>query len=134
MNAHELTKSAYDCFFKGDVAGLVGLYAADATFTPQMGLEGKSPVVTPKGTFRPSEMPGFFAALSQEIDFTTWENRQTVVDGNTVVVLGYYAGKNKRTGKSFACEFAHVATVANGKFTSFKEFTDTAQVLAAATA
>jgi uncharacterized protein len=134
MTSLEITQKAYDCFLKGDVAGLVALYAEGATFTPQMGLEGKSPPVTPKGTFSPSEMPGFFAALAQEIDFTTWENRQFVVDGNTVIALGYYAGKNKRTGKSFGCEFAHVATLANGKFTSFKEFTDTAQVLAAAAA
>ena len=114
--------------------GLVALYAENSTFTPQMGLEGKVPLVTPKGTFKPGELPGFFAALAQEIDFTTWENRQFVVDGDTVVVLGYYAGKNKRTGKSFGCEFAHVGVVQNGKFTSFREFTDTAQVLAASTA
>jgi len=45
-----------------------------------------------------------------------------------------YAGKNKRTGKPFASEFAHVSTIVDGKFTSFKEFTDTAAVLAASTA
>src|SRR5436190_23299505 len=125
MTPLEITMKAYDCFLKGDVAGLVALYAPSATFTPQMGLEGKVPVVTPKGTFSPAELPGFFGALAEEIDFTTWENRQYVADGNTVVVLGYYAGKNKRTGKSFACEFAHVGTLDDGKFTSFREFTDT---------
>ena len=50
---------------------------------------------------------------------------------NTVVVLGYYAGKNKRTGKSFSSEFCHVLTVSEGKVTSFKEFTDTAAALEA---
>jgi len=134
MTPLEMTKKAYDCFLKGDIAGLVALYSENATFTPQMGLEGKAPLVTPKGTFKPTELPGFFAALAAEVDFTTWENRQFVVDGNTVVALGYYAGKNKRTGKSFASEFAHVSTIADGKFTSFKEFTDTAAILAASTA
>jgi uncharacterized protein len=71
--------------------------------------------------------------LAEELEFTTWENRQFVADGNTVIALGYYAGKNKRTGKPFASEFAHVSTLADGKFTSFKEFTDTAAVLAAQT-
>jgi ketosteroid isomerase-like protein len=134
MTPLELTQKAYDCFFKADIAGLVALYTENATFTPQMGLEGKAPLVTPKGTFKPTELPAYFAALAAESDFTTWENRQFVVDGNTVIVLGYYAGKNNRTGKPFASEFAHVATVADGKFTSFKEFTDTAAVLAASTA
>lgn len=133
MDVLETAKKAYDCFFRGDVAGLVALYAPDSTFTPQMGLQGKVPLVTPKGTFKPADLPAFFTALAAEIDFTRWENRQFVVDGNTVIVLGYYAGKNRRTGKTFGCEFAHVGTLADGKFTSFREFTDTAQVLAAST-
>ena len=133
MTPLEMSKKAYDCFLTGDVAGLVAMYSKDATFTPQMGLEGKAPLVTPKGTFKPAELPGFFAALAEENDFTTWENRQFVVDGNTVVALGDYAGKNKRTGKPFASEFAHVSTITEGKFTSFQEFTDTAAVLAAST-
>jgi uncharacterized protein len=134
MTPPETSKKAYDCFLTGDVPGLVALYSKEATFTPQMGLEGKTPLVTPKGTFKPTELPGFFAALAAENDFTTWENRQFVADGNTVVALGYYAGKNKRTGKPFASEFAHVSTITDGKITSFKEFTDTAAVLAASTA
>jgi ketosteroid isomerase-like protein len=95
------------------------------------GLEGKAPLVTPKGTFKKSELGSFFTALARELDFAQWENRQWVVDGNTVVVLGYYAGKNNRTGKPFQSEFCHVLTVAADKVTSFKEFTDTAAVLEA---
>jgi uncharacterized protein len=54
-----------------------------------------------------------------------------MADGNTVVVLGYYSGKNKRTGKPFASEFCHVLTVAGDKVKSFKEFTETAAALEA---
>jgi uncharacterized protein len=54
-----------------------------------------------------------------------------MADGNTVVVLGYYSGKNKRTGKPFAREFCHVLTVAGDKVKSFKEFTETAAALEA---
>jgi ketosteroid isomerase-like protein len=133
MTPLELVQRGYEAFAKGDVPGIVALYSADATFTPQMGLEGKAPLVTPKGTFRTDELSGFFAALSKEIEFTAWENRQWVVDGNTVVVLGYYAGKNKRTNKMFASEFAHVLTVSDDKVMSFKEFTDTAALLASST-
>ena len=132
MTPLEVVQKGYDCFGKSDIAGVIALYADNSTFTPQMGLEGKVPTVTPKGTFSKAEMGGFFAALAQELDFTQWENRQWVVDGNTVVVLGYYAGKNKRTGKPFKSEFCHVLTVAGGKVTSFKEFTDTAAALEAA--
>ena len=134
MTPLQIVQKGYDSFSKGDVAGIVALYSDNSTFTPQMGLQGKVPLVTPKGTFGRNELTGFFGALSNELEFTTWENRQWVADGNTVVVLGYYAGKNKRTGKPFASEFAHVLTVAGDKVTTFKEFTDTAAVLAASTA
>jgi ketosteroid isomerase-like protein len=133
MTPLEIVQKGYDCFEKGDVTGVVELYSDDSTFTPQMGLEGKVPLVTPKGTFTRNELSAFFAALAQEIEFTTWENRQFVADGNTVIVLGYYAGKNKRTEKPLGCEFAHVLVVAGDKVKSFKEFTDTAAILAAST-
>jgi ketosteroid isomerase-like protein len=129
----KVVKKGYGYFGKGDIAGVISLYADGATFTPQMGLEGKSPLVTPKGTFSKAEMGGFFAALAQELEFTQWENRQWIADGKTVAVLGYYAGTNRRTGKPFKSEFCHVLTVAGGKVTSFREFTDTAAALEAAT-
>jgi uncharacterized protein len=127
-----IVKKGYNYFGKGDVEGVISVYADNAKFVPQMGLEGKTPLVTPNGTFSRAEMGGFFAALAQELEFTQWENRQWVVDGKTVIVLGYYAGKNRRTGKPFQSEFAHVLTVERGKVTSFKEFTDTAAALEAA--
>jgi hypothetical protein len=132
MTPLQLVQKGYEYFGKEDVAGIVSIYSDDSSFTPQMGLEGKTPLVTPKGTFSKGELAGFFAALAQELDFSQWENRQWVADGNTVVVLGYYAGKNRRTGKPFQSEFCHVLTVAGDKIKSFKEFTDTAAALEAA--
>jgi hypothetical protein len=48
MTPLEIVQKGYDCFEKGDVTGVVELYSDDSTFTPQMGLEGKVPLVTPK--------------------------------------------------------------------------------------
>src|SRR5689334_6595521 len=120
MTPLELVQKGYEYFGKGDVAGLVSLYADNSTFTPQMGLEGKAPLVTPKGTFKRNELAGFFAALAGELDFATWENKQWIAQGNTVVVLGAYSGTNRRTGKKFRSEFAHVLEVAGDKVLSFK--------------
>ncbi|MBI4365926.1 MAG: ketosteroid isomerase, partial [Deltaproteobacteria bacterium] len=47
-----------------------------------------------------------------------------------VFVLGSYAGKIKKTGRKFACEWAHVFTFAGGKVSRFREFTDTTQFVA----
>jgi uncharacterized protein len=127
----ELTEEAYGRFLKGDIPGLVDLYADNATFTPAMGLQGKISLLTPQGRFPKAQMVAYFTRLTEEVEITKWENREFVACGNTVVVLGEYAGKIKRTGKPFACEFAQVNVVAEGKFVSFKEFTDTAMILEA---
>jgi hypothetical protein len=100
MTPLEMSKKAYDCLLTGEVPGLVALYSKDATFTPQMGLEGKTPLVTPKGTFTPAEMPGFFAALAEELEFTTWENRQFVADGAVMlsdIMLARTSGLGSRS-------------------------------------
>jgi uncharacterized protein len=131
MTPLEAVQEGYDCFSKGDIAGLVALFGDNTTFTPLMGLEGKAPLVTPKGTFSREEMPAYFARLAEELEFTKWQNRQWLADGDTVVLLGRYEGRNKRTGKPFASEFVHVLTVTDGKAASFKEFTDTAAILEA---
>ena len=48
-----------------------------------------------------------------------------------MVVLGDYAWTVKATGKSFRANFAHVATLRDGKIVRFREYTDTAAGAAA---
>jgi len=88
MTPLEIAQKGYDCFSKGDIRGLVALFSDDSTFTPSMGLEGKTPLTTPKGAFGKNELPGYFAALSEEIDFSTWENRRWLAHGDAIIVLG----------------------------------------------
>jgi ketosteroid isomerase-like protein len=42
-----------------------------------------------------------------------------------VVILGYYHGTARGTGKAFGSSWAHVWTLAGGQVTNFQEFTDT---------
>jgi ketosteroid isomerase-like protein len=42
-------------------------------------------------------------------------------------VLGHYAWKIRKTGRSVASDWAHIFTVRNGKVVRFREFNDTAQ-------
>ena len=50
----------------------------------------------------------------------------------SVVVLGHYAGTHSVTNRSMKAVFAHVYDVDNGRITRFRQFTDTHELVKAA--
>jgi len=48
--------------------------------------------------------------------------------GDKVVMLGYYLGACKATGKKFQAQVAHIWTIAAGKAVKFQQYTDTYQL------
>ena len=65
-------------------------------------------------------LPGQGAA-----QFDRFEPREFIAQGDRVVVLGYYSGKGRTTGRSFGTNWAMVFTVKEGKVTGFHEYFDT---------
>lgn len=62
-----------------------------------------------------------------------WEDWSMVISeyldaGNTVVVLGRYKGKYRKTGAPLDAQFAHVWWLRNGKAARFQQYTDTERV------
>ncbi len=54
--------------------------------------------------------------------------------GNSVVVLGRYAGTHGETGRAMEAVFAHVYDIEGGRITRFRQFTDTVPIIEAARA
>jgi ketosteroid isomerase-like protein len=73
----------------------------------------------------------FFASLAEHQDALRFEPREFVAQGDKVVVLGHYAWKVKRTGRTFECPFVHVFTLQDGRVAAFHEYMDTARAAAA---
>lgn len=48
--------------------------------------------------------------------------------GDKIVMLGYYIGARKATGKQFRAQVAHIWTIAAGKVVKFQQYTDTYQL------
>ncbi len=122
-----LVKSTYDCFFRGDIEGLLDHHTEDIDWEvygpeelPTAGLRQGKPAVQ-----------HFFGQVNELLHFDKFEVQQYVAQGDAVVSLGEYSGKSNTTGKSFSCHFAHVVTVRDGKISRFREFTDTAAAVAA---
>jgi uncharacterized protein len=70
---------------------------------------------------------GVFPALMRE--FSEWHlDVEEILDaGETVVGLGRYRGRARRTGRSVVAGFAHVFRVQNGQIVRVQQFTDTVQ-------
>jgi ketosteroid isomerase-like protein len=78
-----------------------------------------------------AEVGKFFEKVAQAYDFTQFEPREFIAQNDSVVAIVDYAGKIKKTGKSYAAQAAMLFVFKDGKVTKFREYTDTAGLAAA---
>jgi ketosteroid isomerase-like protein len=122
-----LVQGLYADFGRGDVASIVGGLTPDIDWQT-LGPAKDYPVFGPrKGKAAVQE---FFAQVAATEEFSDFSPREFHATDDKVFALGSYAGKIKKTGRSFACEWVHVFTVVRGKISRFREYTDTAQFVA----
>lgn len=122
-----MVQGLYAAFGRGDVAGILAGLTPDIDWQT-LGPAKDYPIFGQrKGKAAVQE---FFAQVAATEDFSEFAPRDFHAAGDKVFVLGSYAGKIKKTGKPFACEWVHVFTIAGGKVSQFREFTDTAQFVA----
>ena len=118
----QLVRKTYELFNSGDIETLLGMYADDISW--------ETPLVenTPLGgkiNGRES-LVDFFTRLGETEEFSVFEAKEFIAQGDKVVVIGNFVSRVKSTNKQFASDFAHIVTVADGKIAGFYEFFDTA--------
>ena len=64
--------------------------------------------------------------ITADIDQLTLTNREVIGLGATVACLGAYAGTARRSGRRLDLPYLHVWTIADGRITEFRQYTDTA--------
>ena len=122
----QIVQDAYAAFGRRDINALLGYMTPDidwqmfGTELPTSGLRHNQ-----------AEVKKFFEQVEQAWNFERFEPRTFIVQGDTVVALGYYSGTAKSTGKKFAADWAHVFWIKNGKVAKFREYTDTANLIGA---
>ncbi len=72
----------------------------------------------------------FFKAVNDVFEIQRFEPKQFIAQGEQVVVLGDDTAKVKATGKVLTEEWAHAFTIREGKIAAFREYIDTAEVVA----
>lgn len=125
----QIVQESYAAFGRGDVEGILAFLDDRIQWEGVKGAEGAAPhagVRRGKAAVRE-----FFATVAQTIDFHRFEPREFIDGGDQVAVVGAYEATVKPTGRRVSCDWVMVFTFEGGKITRFREFTDSAQVVAA---
>ncbi|MCC7346462.1 MAG: nuclear transport factor 2 family protein [Variibacter sp.] len=123
-----LVQSLYEAFGRGEIASIVKASAPTVDWC-MVGTESDYPGFVPRTG--PAGVQEFFRHVAELWDFSEFTPQEFFASGDTVVVLGQYAAKLKKNGRSVRSEWVHVFAIRNGRLVKFREFTDTAQVAAA---
>jgi ketosteroid isomerase-like protein len=78
-----------------------------------------------------AEVGKFFEKVAQAYDFTQFEPREFIAQNDSVVAIVDYAGKIKKTGKAYAAQVVMLFVLNDGKVAKFREYGDTAGLVAA---
>jgi uncharacterized protein len=123
----DIVKRGYEAFGRGDVNGVLSLLEETVEWeTPG------SPEFPTAGRRRGHrEVAGFFHTLAQTYDFERFEPKSFIAQGDSVVVLGEDSVRLKSNGTRLEVDWVHVFELRNGKVVRFREYFDTAPVVAA---
>ena len=122
-----LVQGLYAAFGRGDIASLLAAMTSDVDWQTLGPAQDYPTFGQRKGKAAVRE---FFTQVAATEEFSDFSPRDFYATGDMVFVLGSYAGKNEKTGRGRACAWAHVFTVAGGKVSRFREYTDTTQFVA----
>jgi ketosteroid isomerase-like protein len=124
----QVIQEAYAAFQRGDIQSILNSLSEDVEWIAP----GVEPVA---GTYRGKEGAAqFFRKVKETVEFSAFEPREYVAQGDRVIALGNYRGTGSATGKSYQSDWVMSFTLRDGKVTKFQEFTDTAAIAAALTA
>src|SRR5262245_27023510 len=131
MSAEEntrLAQSAYEAFGRGDMPALAEVMADDIEWVSP-GDPGENPLA---GTFRgKDEVLGWFGKVAEHVDFSAFEPREFIAQGDKVVSIVHAEAMVRSTGRSLVQDEAHVWTFRDGKVARFQIYLDTAASAAA---
>jgi ketosteroid isomerase-like protein len=117
-----IVNKAYSNFKNGNINGILDLLADDVSWTlPEM--EGVPFAGSRTGRDSVGE---FFQSVVSTQESLTFEPRELIAEGDTVVALGSYQWRVKSNSREFGGDFAHVFTIRDGKVVAFHEYMDTA--------
>lgn len=111
----ELVRGGYDAFAKGDIPGVLGIFAEDISWH----VPGRGPL---SGDYRGrEEVVGFFTkAMELSGGTLRVEAHEVLGDGERIIALATVSAE--RNGRHWSSPEVHVWTVHDGRAAAFREF------------
>lgn len=127
MSNLDLTKQAYQYFAEGNIEKLITLWNEDIIWDECAGF----PFVDGDGIFigAKSIIDGVFSKIPEYLEGFHVEIKELIDGGDKIVMVGYYVGRWKQTGKEFKANATHVWSYKNGKVSHFFQAVDTAEII-----
>ncbi len=124
----EVVKHMYAAFQRGDGPGALALMDPGIVWNEAESFPyaDRNPYVGPMAVAE-----GVFMRLATEWDGFQAIPTEFIDGGDTIVALGRYKAKHKKSGIALDAQFAHVFGVRDGKIATFQQYTDTAQAVKA---
>ena len=127
MENVQVVRDMFDAFGRKDEARLRHLLHPDVEWIQCAGFPGGG---HRRGVDEVLEK--VFKSLRAEWNDWRTEIEEYLDAGESVVVLGRYAGTHAATDRPMTAVFAHVYHVEDGRITKFRQYTDTAELVRAA--
>jgi ketosteroid isomerase-like protein len=127
MTNTELLKNAYALFAEGNVPAVLELFHPEIEWRECTGfpfIEGDGISIGPAAVAQDvfSQIPIHYDGFNIQIN-------ELFGNSDKVVMVGFYKGKWKATGKEFTANATHVWTVKENKITHFFQAVDTAEII-----
>ena len=117
----ETIRNIYSAFGRSDIAGVLKLMDEAIVFI----VPGSSAVPLSGIRRGLEQVRRFFEDLDRRIEFSVFEPKEYIAQGNRVIALVRCEGRDKMPGRPFSAESATLWTIGNGKAIRFQEYTDT---------
>ena len=124
----KIVQEAYAAFGRADIPGVLATLADNVQWKPVNGASRQVPMAGERRD--KAGVAEFFTLVGTHVQFSRFEPREFVAQGDKVVTLGHYTAKTS-AGGSFDSDFVMVFTVKGGKIVAFQEFLDSAALNAA---
>ncbi|GAA2430097.1 nuclear transport factor 2 family protein [Mycolicibacterium llatzerense] len=118
----EVAERLYSAFTSHDRAGLAALLHPDFTGRVSEGM----PFGLGGAVHSPEQMlRDVWGGASAHWETAPYPDEFVAAGANRVMVLGYYRGRGRTTGRRYTAAFVHDITVRDGKIASLTQITDT---------
>jgi ketosteroid isomerase-like protein len=127
MNNVELVTQGYKNFAAGNIEAVLALFHPEIEWNECKGF----PYVSGDGLFIGPDAiaQNVLAKIPENYDGFDIEIQELFGSGDKVVMVGYYTGVWKATGKGYKANATHVWTLKDGKATHHFQAVDTAEII-----